>query len=48
MKKIVDSSKYPYGDHFDYPDYWNMPKKISYQLSPDKVDWIQDETRKWY
>lgn len=32
---------------FDYPDYWDMPKKISSRLSGDAVDWIQEETYSW-
>jgi hypothetical protein len=28
---------------FDYPDYWAMPRKISYRLNTDEVDWLQDE-----
>lgn len=26
---------------FNYPDYWKMPREISYKLSPDAVDVIQ-------
>lgn len=33
---------------FDYPDYWDMPKKISYRLNSDEVDWIQDELGEWF
>jgi methyl coenzyme M reductase alpha subunit len=28
---------------FDFPDYCGMPKKISYRLNSDEVDWLQDE-----
>lgn len=35
-------------DWFDYPDYWGMPKSISYKLSSDEVDFIQSETHEWY
>lgn len=27
---------------FDYPDYGGLPKKISYTLSPEAVDALQD------
>lgn len=40
--------KYPYEDCFDYPDYWNMPKKISNRLDGDEVDWIQEKTYYWW
>jgi hypothetical protein len=33
--------------YFDYPDYFGLPKRISYRLSTDEVDWIQDETAFW-
>ncbi len=32
---------------FDFPDYWGMPKRISYRLSGDEVDWIQSEVWEW-
>jgi hypothetical protein len=32
---------------FDYPDYWGMPKKISYNLSGDEVDFIQSVVQEW-
>jgi hypothetical protein len=28
-------------EYFDYPDYAGMPKELSYELSPDEVDFIQ-------
>lgn len=49
--RIIFNSKLgtcPYDDFFDYPDYWNMPKKISGRLSGDDVDWIQEETYEWH
>lgn len=33
---------------FDYPDYWGMPEKISHELYPDEVDWIQENTYEWW
>lgn len=35
-------------DSFDYPDYWDMPDKFSYELSSDEVDWIQECTFDWW
>jgi hypothetical protein len=32
---------------FDYPFYWDMPKKFSSRLTSDQVDWIQEETYDW-
>lgn len=31
---------------FDYPDYWGMPKAVSYKLSTEEVDYIQEITHK--
>ncbi len=31
---------------FDYPDYWGMPKSVSYKLSTEEVDYIQEITYK--
>ena len=28
-------------NQFDYPEYANLPKRISGRLSPDEVDYIQ-------
>lgn len=33
---------------FDYPDYWDMPKKISDNLTPDEIDWLQEQTFEWW
>ena len=41
-KEAIDKSEY-----FDYPDYWGMPKEISYQLSSDEVDAIQAVVYDW-
>ncbi len=30
-------------EDFDYPDYWSLPKSVSYKLSSDEVDFIQSE-----
>jgi hypothetical protein len=35
-------------DYFDFPDYWGMPKSISYRLSSDEVDWLQESTWDWF
>ena len=32
-------------DFFDFPDYWDLPKKIANKLYPDEVDFIQDQTQ---
>jgi hypothetical protein len=32
---------------FDYPDYWNIPKKIANKLSCDEVDFLQEQTYDW-
>lgn len=41
-KKLVKSKQKDCYE-FDYPDYWGMPKSISYRLSSSEVDWIQSE-----
>lgn len=33
---------------FDYPDYGGLPKRISYSLSPEAVDAMQDILYKKY
>ena len=45
--KADDTVEYIFIDFFDYPDYWNIPKKISSRLGGDEVDWIQSETYDW-
>jgi hypothetical protein len=50
--KIIDRYKKEYPDeyHFcylDYPDYFDIPKRISCRLGSDEVDWLQDETADW-
>jgi len=32
----------------EYPDYWNLPRSLSDYLTPDEVDWIQEETYEWH
>lgn len=34
-------------DIFDYPDYWGLPSKLN-RLDSDEVDFIQDQTYKFY
>lgn len=37
--------------NFDYPDYWNLPQKLSHKLSSDEVDLIQsyeDDFRNYF
>jgi hypothetical protein len=36
-----------YTSEFEYPNYWDMPKKISHNLTSDEVDFIQEETYEW-
>ncbi len=43
-KKIRQTQR----DHFDFPDYWGMPRSTSWKLSSDEVDWLQAETWDWY
>jgi hypothetical protein len=39
--------KYSRMHSFDFPNYWNMPKKFANRLTTDQVDWIQAETDRW-
>ena len=35
---------------FDYPDYWSdygLPRKLTYRLGGDEVDWLQSELGEW-
>lgn len=47
IKNLLDSSEnLTYDDiahSFDYPDYLDMPKSISFRLNTDEVDWLQSE-----
>ena len=37
-----------YNTDFDYPEYWGIPKRLANGLSPDEVDWIQENTINWF
>jgi len=51
LEKAVDylnaNLKTDFGRPFDYPDYWGMPKSISWKLTSDEVDWLQEVTGAW-
>lgn len=34
-------------DYFDSPNYWDMPRQIADKLSPEEVDFIEQETYDW-
>ncbi len=34
-------------DYFDYPQYWGLPRATANSLSPDEVDFIQEQTYDW-
>ena len=44
QKSLAVKIKKEKWDMFDYPDYWDMPKKLSYRLTADEVDFLQEES----
>ncbi len=42
-----DRKKFDNTNYFDYPDYWNLPRSISDNLSSEEVDYIQEHTEDW-
>lgn len=44
-KRKLEKSKNQ--DSFDFDDYWDMPRSISYKLGCDEVDWLQSEFSNW-